>query len=250
MDVIDRLLHSRTLRRWGIAARAVDAMDVGVMRRLRARARALRGQLNGFIWQADSRLRKITQTNRPIPKPEKADWVWRPPALSEPVTPRALVGLKNRSRFGDALTVFHDCAQPDLTLSQVPNTEAGAPFCLTLDTYYFDGTFLSVVLDLPSEAVAGLTRSYVVRVSAVLERERQMEVFARLNIQHGPNTEQIARELDVSKPECQVEFDLAYSELNERRVEKAWIDLIFEGAQMNEVILRDLSVGRYMRAPL
>ena len=47
-----------------------------------------------------------------------------------------------------------------------------------------------------------------------------------------------------------VEFDLAYSTLNEKRVEKAWVDIIFEGPQMNQVVLRDLTFSRRPRASL
>lgn len=47
-----------------------------------------------------------------------------------------------------------------------------------------------------------------------------------------------------------VEFDMAYTNLNEKRVERAWVDLIFEGPEMNQVILRDLTFARLPRAEL
>ena len=47
-----------------------------------------------------------------------------------------------------------------------------------------------------------------------------------------------------------VEFDLAYSGLDENRVERAWLDLIFEAPEMNQVMLRDLNMARYRRAAL
>ena len=47
-----------------------------------------------------------------------------------------------------------------------------------------------------------------------------------------------------------VEFDLAYSNMNERRVEAAWIDLIFEGPEMNQIVLRDLTFSRRPRAQI
>lgn len=76
-------------------------------------------------------------------------------------------------------------------------------------------------------------------------------MFARLNVKHGPNTEQIVREIPLGGSiETWVEFDLAYTKLNEKRVESAWIDLIFEGPQMNEVILRDLNLPRHPRAEI
>ena len=47
-----------------------------------------------------------------------------------------------------------------------------------------------------------------------------------------------------------IEFDLAYSNLNEKRIERAWIDLIIEGPNMNQIVLRDLTFSRRPRAEL
>jgi hypothetical protein len=80
--------------------------------------------------------------------------------------------------------------------------------------------------------------------------EHPIEIFARLNVKHGPNTEQIVRELPLNEEEIVVEFDLAYTKLNENRIEKIWLDLIFEGPEMNQVILRDLTFSRRKRAEL
>ena len=47
-----------------------------------------------------------------------------------------------------------------------------------------------------------------------------------------------------------VEFDLAYAKLNEERIANMWLDLIFEGPQMNQVTLRDLTFSRRPRAEM
>ena len=83
-----------------------------------------------------------------------------------------------------------------------------------------------------------------------VENEKPLEIFARLNIKHGPNVEQIVRELPLGEDEVMVEFDLAYTKMNEKRIERMWIDLIFEGPEMNQVVLRDLTFGRLPRADL
>ena len=112
----------------------------------------------------------------------------------------------------------------------------------------FDGSFLSVVLDLPEESVRGLTLRHVIRLDAVVELEKPLEIFVRLNIKHGPNTEQLVREMPLQSSEAFVEFDLAYSRMNERRIERAWVDLIFEGPEMNQIVLRDVTLSRRPRA--
>ncbi len=83
-----------------------------------------------------------------------------------------------------------------------------------------------------------------------VEMEKPLEIFARLNIKHGPNTEQIVRELPLGAKDVMVEFDLAYTRMNEKRVERAWIDLIFEGPEMNQIVLRDVTLSRRPRAEL
>jgi hypothetical protein len=87
-------------------------------------------------------------------------------------------------------------------------------------------------------------------MDTIVELEKPLEIFARLNIKHGPNTQQIVRELPLNEEEIMVEFDLAYSTLNEKRVERAWIDLIFENPQMSQVVLRDVTFSRRPRADL
>ena len=82
---------------------------------------------------------------------------------------------------------------------------------------------------------------------ATIETEKKLEIFARLNVRHGPNTEQLVRELPPGE-ETMVEFDLAYSSLNEKRVERLWLDLIFEGPEMNQILLRDITLTRRPRA--
>ena len=69
-----------------------------------------------------------------------------------------------------------------------------------------------------------------------------------MNIRHGPNTDQIVRELDTSARNISVEFDLYYTQFNENRGEGMWVDLIFEGPSMNQVTIRDLTIIRRPRA--
>jgi hypothetical protein len=154
--------------------------------------------------------------------------------------------------FGREVTLFHDCARSELSLRQVRNSREAdlAPYGVRMDVFAFDGSFLSLVIDLPREATEGLTRRHLIRLDTIVELEKPLEIFARLNVRHGPNTEQIVRELPLNEEEIMVEFDLAYSNINEKRIERGWIDLIFENPQMSQVILRDVTLSRRPRAAL
>jgi len=154
--------------------------------------------------------------------------------------------------LGNEVTLFHDCEYSELTLRQLRNLREAdlAPYGLSMDVFRFDGSLLSLVVDLPAGGVEGLKRTHLIRMDMIVELEKKIEIFARLNIKNGPNTEQIVREIDLTQDQTMVEFDLAYSRLNERRVEGAWIDLIFEGPEMNQIVLRDLTFSRRPRAQI
>lgn len=212
----------------------------------------LRAHLDRLIHVADERLALPVIGSNSFPKPHNADWAWRPELWRGPVAQRGISSVANKSMLGDEVTLFHDCADSELTLRQLRNQreEDLAPFGLRLDVFNFDGSFLSLVLDLPPEAASGLKRTHILRVNSILELEKPLEVFIRLNIRHGPNTEQIVREMPLNSDDKSVEFDLAYTDLNEKRIDKVWIDVIFENPQMNQVTLRDLTFSRRPRAQL
>ena len=103
---------------------------------------------------------------------------------------------------------------------------------------------------MPEEAARGLKLRHLIRLDAIVELEKPLEIFARLNVKHGPNTEQIVLEMPLGAEEVMVEFDLTYTKINEKRIEKLWVDLIFEGPEMNQIILRDVTVSRRPRADM
>lgn len=227
-------------------------MDLEGLRTLRGQARALRRHLDRVLHVAEGRLALPAIGGANLRRPPGADWIWRPDAWTGPVPVPGHAAVETRTEIAPGTTVFHDCAASAITLRQVRNLRARdlAPFGIAVEVYDFDGSFLSLVLDLPEAGVTGLRLRHILRVEAIVEVEAPLEIFARLNVKHGPNVEQIVREFPKGADAAAVEFDLAYSKINEKRVEKAWIDLIFEGPRMNRVTLRDLTLIRRPRADL
>ena len=125
-----------------------------------------------------------------------------------------------------------------------------APYGLCMDVFNFDGSFLSLVIDFPEASLSGLKRKHLIRLEPIIELKKPLEIFTRLNIKHGPNTEQLVLELPLGQEDVMVEFDLGYSDINEKRVERMWLDLIFEGPEMNQINMRDITFCRYPRAEL
>lgn len=250
--LFDRLSHRATQRRWAKAARELEGMDLVSLRTLRNAGRTLRSHIDHVVTFAEDRLAVAALKKDRIPQPANADWTWRP-ALWRSALPRpGIAGADSKAKLGEDLSVFHDCTRSELTLRQVRNYREAdlTPYGLQMDVFRFDGSFLSIVLDLPKAAMDGLNRSHILQLNCNVELERPIEIFARLNIKNGPNTEQLVCELPKGEREAKAEFDLAYSDLNEKRVEHGWIDLIFEGPEMNQVTLRDLTMSRRVRAAL
>jgi len=244
------LLQQRGLKRWAKAARRAPEMPLNELRSLRNAARKYLYYLNEVNSISETRLALPSIGSNAFPKPHGTDWAWRPNLWRSPLPSAGMSSVQSRSKLGSELTLFHDCERSELGLRQLRNHREAdlAPFGLRMDVFAFDGSFLSLVLDMPHAAVDGLRKTHLIRMSTIVEMERPLEIFARLNIKHGPNTEQIVRELPLHDDEIMVEFDLAYSNLNEKRIERAWVDLIFENPQMSQVILRELTFSRRMRA--
>jgi hypothetical protein len=250
--VLDRLLQKRVVRRWEEIAEAAAVAEPDVLRGWRSRARALRRQLDRVIHQAEHRLALPVIGSNAMRKPLGTDWAWRPDLWRGPMPVPGQASVPNRMLFCEGATVFHDCRVSELTVRQIRNERESdvAPFGFRMDVFRFDGSFLSLVIDLPEDAARGLKLRHLIRLDVIVELEKPLEIFARLNVKHGPNTEQIVLELPLGSEEVMVEFDLTYTKINEKRIEKLWIDLIFEGPEMNQIILRDVTVSRRPRADM
>jgi hypothetical protein len=251
-SLIEKMRHQRALRHWSEAADKAVSADLFFLRGLRARARALRRQLDRVIHQVDHRLALPLIGSNLIRRPMGTDWSWRPDLWKGPIPVPGYASVPGKAVICDGATLFHDCRRSELTVRQIRNTRETdiAPFGFRMDVFRFDGSFLSLVVDMPPEAAQGLKQKHLIRLDVIVEMEKPLEIFARLNIKHGPNVEQIVRELPLNETEVMVEFDLTYTKMNERRVEKLWVDLIFEGPEMNQIIVRDVTFSRRPRAEL
>jgi hypothetical protein len=240
------------LARWQTAARNVEHADLATLRDQRQKARQMRGSIDRVLQVAESRLALPRIGSNIFSKPPSTKWSWRPTLWRGPIVPKGYAGVGNGDYISDDIKVFHDCSHSELTLRQIRNTRERdlAPFGLQMDVLGFDGSFLSVVIDLPDDAADGLRKRDIIRVHGLISTERPATVFARLNIKCGPNTEELVQELPLRDREVTVDFDLAYADLNENRIDGMWLDLIFEDPAMNQLRIRDMTFCRYPRADL
>lgn len=242
-------VFQRTLSRWAYAARAAQTEQIGDLRRRSMRAHQLRTHLDELISIADSRLAEPEEQSG-LAVAHNCDWAWRPPLWQSLRSKCGKTTVESEDPLDEGATLFHDCPLREITFRQLRGHQgvSRGPYAIKLDILHFEGSFLSLALDIPEACTSGLSRGHILKMDIPIECERDIEVFVRLNIAHGPNTERLVRELDKANPQMYVEFDLATAELNEKRIEKCWIDVIFENPRMNQVILNDVIVSRRPRA--
>ncbi len=243
---------STATRRLAKLAEAPESLSVKDLRATIKTADQTRTELDQMGAKLRSELLGRTDGPDNIARPDQCDWAERSGPWRHEIRPRGIVDVTSPTKVGGGITLFHDGTFADISLRQdmPPSGLVGPTFGLVLEVYRFDGSFLSLVQDLPQAALDGLTRNHFVAVHVTVEREHPTEIYARLNIQHGPNTDQIVRQVSFKGERGTAEFDLAYANINEKRLEKAWLDLILEGPEMNRIALWDMVILRAPRADI
>lgn len=233
----------------GLVSKAPDLSRAALQGHLK-QADRLRGILDRFAQIAEPRLTNKVLIEAPEILAGQIEWSGRPAFWLGEASPRALVAPVSGVEVGEGMKLFHDCPRREITLRQRVNrmAPARAVYGLSLDVMGFEGSYLSLVLDLPSAALTQLGRSHVLSVNFDFEADRGLGLFVRLNLRCGPNTVNMLRELPRDGSGHAVEFDLAYLEMDASRLERGWIDVMFEAPQYLGLDLRDVTLFRSRRA--
>jgi hypothetical protein len=252
MRMLDRWRLQKVQAHW---SRVADEATVARPLDLRAQlveARTMRRQIDRLIHAADHRL-ALPAPGASLPRqPLGTDWVWRADAWRGPLSKSGAIAAGDRTEISDDLALYHDCPHGEIAVRHLRNRDVDdrAPFGLAIEVFGFDGSFLSLATRLPDSAVNGLKTRHLIRVDAVIDADRPLRGFARLNIKHGPNLAQLVSNLPQDGRTRMAEFDLAYGGIDDTRIERAWLDLIFNDVAMTGITLRDVVVSRRPRAEL
>lgn len=249
---IGRLMHRRALARWRRTARAARTAELTSLSQQHQMAKQLQRPLQMLSEVAETRLALPRAGSTTFPRPSGTDWSWRPKPWRIRLVEKGLAPARHKGLLSNEMQIFHDCPLTQITLRQTRNTRDDdlSPFAVALDVLGFQGSYLSLVIEVPPSSCDGLRKRHLIRLATTITRERPTAIYARLNIKHGPNTEQILLTLPDDREETFVEFDLAYGQLDEKRAERMWMDLMIEKPAMNQIIFRDLNLSRYPRADI
>lgn len=244
------VLKDRTsLRRWREAERGLDLRD---MADLLPAARRLRAQADAVARAGERRMSLRADS---VARPPQADWAWRPDPWAVALPPHVWAGVEGGQALVPGVSVFHDCPLSEITLRQrrAQDTAKSAPHSLMVDVLGFEGSFLSLALDLPEAGWHDLGPGHIIGLKGQFAMEQLREVFARLNIRHGPNTETVVQELTPGeRPDgvVEAEFDLGLLEVNPKKVTHAWLDVILDRPGMNVATIHDITLTRRPRADI
>lgn len=251
---IRKLLDDWHLRRvqvsWAATQNAMAGLEAFQLRATRNDARGLRRRLDRMIHAADARL-ALPLLGAGLPRmPLGSDWAWRPDGWRAPLPTPGAIAESKRTQVSDDLALYHDCPLGEIALRQLRNGEEAdrAPYGLVMEVFGFQGSFLSLACNLPDAAVTGLKTRHLIRLDAVIDADRPLKAFARLNIKHGPNVAQLVSDLPAEGRGKLAEFDLAYARIDETRIERAWLDVIVNDPGLTRITLRDMVISRRPRA--
>lgn len=244
---LPRLIRRRALALWYEAPQVLSQLAPSESARLITDAKTLHSALSKTLAHRPERKAP------PLDLPLQAEWGCRAGFLTTSVETPHVARPETGTVIAPDLRLYHDCLQREIIVTQNPHSSGPMPYSITLETLAFEGSFLSLVIELPPEAVQGLRVRHVVSAQLRIWAERDTRLFARINVRHGPNTEQQVNQIDLTAQDWQdrlVEFDLAYTRIAEKRVESMWLDLIVEKPAMNRVILGDVVLSRRPRAEI
>lgn len=251
---IGKLLEEWHLRkvqaRWSELRETVATLDAFELRGLRGTAQALRRRIDRVIQATDQRL-AVPMLSAGLPRASLGtDWAWRADVWRGPLPVPGAVADGKRTQISDDLALYHDCPLGEIALRQIRNQDEAdrAPFGLAMEVFGFRGSFLSLAINLPDTAVQSLKSRHLIRLDTVIDADRPLRAFARLNVKNGPNVAQLVQELPQDGRARLVEFDLAYAKIDDSRIERAWLDLIFNDAALTRITLRDVVTSRRPRA--
>ena len=178
--------------------------------------------------------------------PPKTQWGFTP-SLQNSVTENGISGrVLTGTSVGPNVTLHHDGDETAFSIQRPDDCGTG----LLFEFGDFPNGFFSLAFDLPADGGAALSRNDLLRFIVQTQTDQPFQAYVRLNLQHGPNTEQLVRMLDIGGGATFVEFDLFYSEYGEKHASSAWIDLIFNDPAHKKVSLEHVIILRRARASL
>lgn len=176
--------------------------------------------------------------------PPKTQWAYTP-ALWDGSAHDIAGNILTTTELAENIEIHHD-GEGDIFAIRPPSEGSG----LNFEFDDFKGSFISIVFTLPRDVAKLLGRHDLLRISLKSSATESFKAFARLNLRHGPNSEQATRMIDIGEGDIFTEFDIFYMDIEANRVSKAWIDIIINEPAGRKFGLSDVVILSRVRASL
>jgi hypothetical protein len=221
---------------WGRqTARAKDAS------KLRRAVLARRAELDVIAAQIEGRMAHRRLSDDPL---GGSRWITFPSVFSTRIAPGVWREPGTNLSLGAGLTMFHDFSAGAFTLSQRPN-RARSPkrrYELFFESYEFDGSYLSLVVDPPRHLKRPAMGERVV-VALETRVSRPVKAFLRLNIKGARGSDTLYAEGDLLSGRAAFDFDMAFATYEMGPDDSMWLDIIIDRPRMVEFSIEDLTVA-------
>lgn len=177
--------------------------------------------------------------------PPKTQWGYTPALWEHAVGQETVGNVLTGTEVAPRVNIHHDAERAEIAISG-NGSESGLSFAI----HEFTGSFLSLAFGIPVEDAKAIRRHDLIRIALNTSAKDPFEAYARLNLRHGPNNEQIVRMIEIGHGDSFAEFDIFYSEFEPNRSSDAWIDLIFNNPEGLEFSLSQAVILRRVRATL
>lgn len=177
-----------------------------------------------------------------VQAPVATDWAARPTLWSGERQDKMLSEVSSGLQVAPDATVFHEGAPNTVSIELSRRT---TPVIVTISAEI--GDFVSVAIDFSADAVEHLGRHHLVRCSVDVRADRSQQVYARLNLRNGKNTDQLTETVQTGARH-DIDFDLYYCEMDASRLDAVWFDLIFSPPTVGRIEIADLALSRRPRA--
>ncbi|GHA48023.1 hypothetical protein GCM10008927_11210 [Amylibacter ulvae] len=184
--------------------------------------------------------------------PSKTDWCKRPKTWSASQSRLPIANAEKTQKICDSVILFHDCPLGNIQLEQTTSSqnETTANFALSIKVGKFEGSYLSLVVTLPNDAIIDLSPNHILQSNLLIDCDPSMDIYARLNLQSKSGTQQIIRTFDPTDLGHLVNFDLVGHITQVRVIDKSWIDVSFDNPENQTIVLHDLTCFRRRRAAI
>lgn len=243
---MQKLRHRRVARLLQRQAGNMNKLSPAHASALRDQARAVHAAAAQVICAADLRLGDAGSGAWISTLPPRVDWVHRPAVWTTPQARSTQASAANEHNLGDGVSLHYD-GEGAIDLRQIDAAQSGqSQHALVLDINEHSGSFVSLAIGFPDSALANFSKSVLFRCDLKMDRPARLDVFARLNLRHGPNVEKVIRAVEPTA--TAVDFDVYYADLNAEDVTDIWVDLIINSPGPTRIVINDLLLSRRPRA--